>query len=128
MGSLKNLPLDQSFEQLEIPNGAQLVLLGQKSFTWDLNYKGSNIQLLNNSLTANKKYEIDYETVLGTIGFSSGNGGHSRHYWEIKLDTFVDMEDIYVGIARRNVDLHLRAWDTGSFWGWICAGYVFSIN
>jgi tripartite motif-containing protein 9/67 len=122
MGSLKNLPLDQSFEQLEIPNGAQLALLGQKSFTWDLNYKGSNIQLLNNSLTANKKYEIDYETVLGTIGFSSGNGGHSRHYWEIKLDTFVDLEDIYVGIARRNVDLHMRAWDTGSFWGWICAG------
>ena len=43
MGQLKTLPFDQSFEQLEIPNGAQLALLGQKSFTWDLNYKGSNI-------------------------------------------------------------------------------------
>ena len=77
---------------------------------------------MNNCLTANKKFEIDYETVLGTVGFSSGSGGHSRHYWEIKLDTFVDMEDIFVGIARRNVDLHMRAWDTGSFWGWICTG------
>ena len=122
MGTLKSLNLDQTFEQLEIPNGAQLVLLGQKTFSWDLNYKGTNIQLLNNSLTANKKFEIDYETVLGTVGFSSGSGGVSRHYWEIKLDTFVDMEDIFVGIARRNVDLHMRAWDTGSFWGWICTG------
>lgn len=122
MGTLKSLNLDQTFEQLQIPSGAQLVLLGQKTFSWDLNYKGTNIQLLNNSLTANKKFEIDYETVLGTVGFSSGSGGVSRHYWEIKLDTFVDMEDIFVGIARRNVDLHMRAWDTGSFWGWICTG------
>lgn len=122
MGTLKNLNLDQTFEQQEIPNNAQLVLLGQKSFTWDLNYKGTNIQLQNNSLTANKKYEIDYETVLANIGFSSGSGGTSRHYWEIKLDTFVDMEDIFVGIARRNVDLYVRAWDSGSFWGWVCTG------
>jgi hypothetical protein len=43
MGTLKNLNLDQTFEQQEIPNGAKLVLLGQKTFTWDLNYKGSNI-------------------------------------------------------------------------------------
>jgi len=122
MGVLKTLNMDQTFEQQEIPNNAQLVLLGQKTFTWDLNYKGSNIQLLNNCLTANKKFEIDYETVLGTVGFSSGSGGSSRHYWEIKLDTFVDMEDIFVGIARRNVELHTRAWDTGSFWGYICTG------
>lgn len=46
MGTLKNLNLDQTFEQQEIPNGAKLVLLGQKSFTWDLNYKGSNIQVI----------------------------------------------------------------------------------
>lgn len=34
----------------------------------------------------------------------------------------MDMEDIFVGVARRNVDLYMRAWDTGSFWGWICTG------
>ena len=117
MGNLKHLDLDKTFEQLEIPSGAQLVFLGQKTFTWDLNYKGSNISLLNNCLTANKKFEIDYETVLATVGFSNG-----RHYWEIKLDTFVEMEDIFVGVARRNTDLYLRAWDTNSFWGWICTG------
>ena len=60
---------------------------------------------------------MDYETVLASVGFNSG-----RHYWEIKLDVFVEMEDIFVGVARRGVDLHTRAWDTGSFWGWICAG------
>lgn len=76
-----------------------------------------SLQLLNNCLTANKKYEIDFETVLATVGFNSG-----RHYWEIKLDTFVEMEDIFVGVARRNIDLYIRAWDTGSFWGWICTG------
>lgn len=43
MGTMRTLALDQSFEQQEIPHGAQLVLLGQKTFTWDLNYKGSNI-------------------------------------------------------------------------------------
>jgi hypothetical protein len=43
MGDLRTLDLGQSFEQQEIPNNAQLVLLGQKSFTWDLNYKGPNI-------------------------------------------------------------------------------------
>ena len=43
MGVLKNLNLDQTFEQQGIPYGAQLVLLRQKSFTWDLNYQGPNI-------------------------------------------------------------------------------------
>ncbi len=43
MGTLRTLDLGQSFEQQEIPNNAQLVLLGQKTFTWDLNYKGTNI-------------------------------------------------------------------------------------
>ena len=42
---------------------------------------------MNNCLTANKKYEIDYDTVLGTVGFSNGSGGHSKHDWEIKIYT-----------------------------------------
>lgn len=116
MGTLKTLSMDQTFEESEIPNGAKLVLLGMKTFTWDLNNKGSNIQLLNNCLTANKKIEIDFGTVFATVGFNSG-----KHYWEIKLDTFVEFEDIYVGISRKNIDLYTRAVDTGSFWGWICA-------
>jgi tripartite motif-containing protein 9/67 len=53
------------------------------------------------------------------VGFNSG-----RHYWEIKLDTFVDLEDILIGVARRNIELSMKNWDNGSFWGWICTGYV----
>jgi hypothetical protein len=68
-------------------------------------------------LTANKKNEVDYETVLATVGFQQG-----AHYWEIKLDTFVEMEDILVGVAKRNTNLYMRAFDTGSFWGFIVAG------
>jgi hypothetical protein len=33
--------------------------------------------------------------VLGTLSMSSG-----RHYWEIRLDKFVDEEDLFLGIAR----------------------------
>jgi len=35
--------------------GAMLTLVGKKSFTWDLQAKGANINLLNGNLTANKK-------------------------------------------------------------------------
>jgi len=79
----------------------------------------ASLQLLNNCLTANKKYEIDYETVLANVGFNQG-----KHYWEIKLDTFIDMEDIFVGVASRNTNLYMRATDSGTFWGWICTGYL----
>ncbi len=58
---------------------------------------------------------------MATVGFNSG-----RHYWEIKLDTFVDLEDILIGVARRNIELSMKTWDSGSFWGWICTGYYFS--
>ena len=40
---MKILNVDQTFEQESVKDGARLVLLGQSSFTWDLNYKGSNI-------------------------------------------------------------------------------------
>ena len=51
MAMIRSLPLDQTFEQQDIPNGAQLVLLGQRTFAWDANLKGSNITVTNN-LTA----------------------------------------------------------------------------
>jgi tripartite motif-containing protein 9/67 len=115
MGRLKQINLDQTFEQQDIPDGAKLILMGQKSFTWDINNIGANIQLSNNNLTANKKKEQDFETVLATEGFSSGS-----HYWELKIDTFVDLEDLYVGIAKKNTDLYQRACDCNTFWGWMC--------
>jgi tripartite motif-containing protein 9/67 len=120
MGTIKTLNLFQTFAELDIPNNAQLVLLGQKTFAWDPNYKGTNLILLNNSLCVNKKQDhATFETVLGNVGFSSGSG-NSKHYWEIKLDGFVELEDVFIGIARRNIDLNTRGQDTGSFWGYIC--------
>lgn len=59
-------------------------------------------------MTANKKQETNYETVLANIGFDSGT-----HYWEITVDAFVDIDDVYVGITKQNVGLYTRATDTG---------------
>jgi tripartite motif-containing protein 9/67 len=30
-----------------------------------------------------------------------------KHYWEIKIDKFVDEEDLFIGIARKEIDLYL---------------------
>lgn len=96
MGYLRNLSLclNDTIQMQQIPDNAKLVLVGQRSFTWDLNAKGPNINLLNNNLTANKKQEVDYETVLGSISISSGT-----HYWEIKIEKFVELDDIIVGVS-----------------------------
>lgn len=94
------MSLDATFEEANIPHGALLLLVGQ-TFSWDLNRKGSNITLLNNKLTANKKQETSFETVLANIFFENGS-----HYWEITVDTFIDMEDIYIGICKKNVNLY----------------------
>jgi hypothetical protein len=68
-------------------------------------------------LTANKKLETTYETVLANIGFDSGS-----HYWEISIDAFVDIDDVYIGVARNNVSLYTAATESSSFWGWVATG------
>ena len=83
-----------------IPDQARLVLVGQQSFTWNIAAKGPNINLMNNNLTANKKSEIEYETVLGTVAMNAGT-----HYWEIKIDKFVELDDIIIGVSRKDVDI-----------------------
>mmetsp|Transcript_43391 Transcript_43391/g.51032 ORF Transcript_43391/g.51032 Transcript_43391/m.51032 type:complete len:182 (+) Transcript_43391:1-546(+) len=117
MGRMKSLSLTETFADQFVPDQARLVLIGKKDFCWDFNKKGRDISLYNEKLTANKKHETDHETVLANIGFDSG-----QHYWEISIDTFVDIEDIYIGVAKKNVGLYTRATDTGCFWGWMCTG------
>jgi hypothetical protein len=73
--------------------------------------------LYNNNLTANKKLETTYETVIANIGFDSGS-----HYWEINIEAFVDIDDVYIGISKSNVGLYSPATDSGCFWGWIATG------
>lgn len=53
---------------------------------------------MNQGLTACRigRGSYGYESTLGTVGFDSG-----RHYWEVKLDEFGDLQDIYVGICKR---------------------------
>jgi tripartite motif-containing protein 9/67 len=65
------------------------------TFYFDPQHKGKAITLSNNNCTATKCGESDYETVLGTLAMSSG-----RHYWEIRVEKFVDEEDLFIGVAR----------------------------
>lgn len=109
-----NIPTN-TLEQYRILDNANLILLVQTSFTWDPNMKGSGIKLSNNNLTASKMPEVDYQMVLGNLLISSG-----RHYWEIKIDQFNDEEDLFIGIARKNINLYARPMDTKMFWGYMC--------
>ena len=56
--------------------------------------------MLNNNLTANKKSEAEYETVLGNVPIKEG-----VHYWEIKIEKFVELDDVIIGVVQQGVDL-----------------------
>lgn len=45
MGKLRKLDLGQTICEQNIPHEAQLVLIGQKDFMWDINRKGPNVQV-----------------------------------------------------------------------------------
>ena len=56
MGYLRNLSevLQETFLDQHIPEGAKLVLVGRRSFTWDPTNKGPNVVLRNGNLTATR--------------------------------------------------------------------------
>ena len=119
MGYMRNLNecLQDSFLDQHIPDGAKLVLVGRRSFVWDVNNKGDNILLRNNNLTAYKSPSSpqEYETILGGILMGQG-----RHYWELHIEKFVDQHDIIIGVAKKGIDIKLGPHDKMKYWGWIC--------
>ncbi len=117
MGQLRELPGSETPSSLRLPAGCKLVGMVQQAFVWDESMKGNNIEVSGNGLTLTKKTEEDYETILGTIGLDSG-----RHYWEIKIDRYVNDEDIFIGVAHKDVPLYTRPPETGQFWGYLCTG------
>jgi hypothetical protein len=45
MGKLNRLDMGVPIHEQNVPCGAQLVLMGQKDFMWDINRKGPNVQV-----------------------------------------------------------------------------------
>lgn len=116
MGSITELAVaTNTLEMYRIPDNSKLILIAQTTFFFDPSAKASGIKLSNNNLSAYKNGESDYQTVLGNLALSSG-----RNYWEIKIDKFVDEEDIFLGIARKNLNLYTQPSATNLFWGYLC--------
>ena len=40
--------MSSTFESLEIPNNSLLVVIGQKTFAWDVNFKGTDVEVKQN--------------------------------------------------------------------------------
>jgi hypothetical protein len=70
--------------------------MGTRSYAFSQQLKGPSISLSNKGMTAECTYSShNYSSVMTDMSFSSG-----RHYWEVRLDNYVDVEDIFVGIAK----------------------------
>mmetsp|Transcript_27339 Transcript_27339/g.24107 ORF Transcript_27339/g.24107 Transcript_27339/m.24107 type:complete len:123 (-) Transcript_27339:278-646(-) len=53
--------------------------------------------------------------MLGNLVIESG-----RHYWEIRIDQFTDEEDLFVGIAKKDISLYGNPLESKVFWGYMC--------
>lgn len=117
MGALKTLDLQKTLWEQNVGHLSKLVLLGIKSFGWDRINKGPAMQLSNEDKTVNRgSSTLDYETILASLGFSSG-----RHYWEIKIDEFGIEEDIWIGVAKAGIKTTQHPDQIqGMTWGWQC--------
>lgn len=83
MGYLRYLDdyLDDTIADLQLPNDAKLVLVGQRSFSWSSKLSNSvRIKLSNNNMTATNFSHDDFDGAYGNIAISS-----DTHYWEIKV-------------------------------------------
>jgi hypothetical protein len=115
MGVLKDIKPNDTPRSAKLPANARLVGVIKHHFVWDEHFRATNIEIINNGNTALKKNEEKYESVLANVGLSSGS-----HYWEVKVDKYVSDEDIFIGVAHKNVNLELRPTKTSGFWGYLC--------
>ena len=113
MGKLKTLPLDQTPAQLNLPNGARLLLQGMKKFKFDPKTKSQPLQLLDNDSRVSITGQQQHSPVLATIGFNQG-----RHYWEIKLDLYHSEQDVFAGVCPHQKQEKMV--DLSDVYGWIC--------
>lgn len=100
MGCLRRVDayMNDTFFDLQIPDGARLVLVGKHSFTWDPNTKGRSLRLSGGNLTVRKaSMEVDYDGCFGSFPLKE-----DTHYWEIKILNFYDLNDIMIGVSSRN--------------------------
>ena len=44
---------------------------------------------------------------------------HGRHYWEVKIEKSFDQEDIYIGVAKGDIDLQINPIDNLHFYGYM---------
>mmetsp|Transcript_14058 Transcript_14058/g.14109 ORF Transcript_14058/g.14109 Transcript_14058/m.14109 type:complete len:193 (+) Transcript_14058:313-891(+) len=117
MGSIREISGSDTPYSLKLKRNAKFIALLRQNFFWNENKKASNIEISNNGLTALKKTEDEFETVLANISLTSGS-----YYWEIKVDLLVDDDDIFIGVADGNIPLSGHPPDLGLFWGFRCSG------
>ncbi|CAG9313725.1 unnamed protein product [Blepharisma stoltei] len=117
MGSMKEIkPTDSPFT-LKLKSHSTFIALLRQNLYWNENKKAANIEISNNGMTASKKTEEEFETVLCNMCLSSG-----LCTWEVKVDLIVDDDDIFIGVADENVALYGHPPDVGLFWGLRCSG------
>ena len=115
---VKILPSDSPLK-LKLKSHTKFVGITKQNFTWDLNKKSANIELLDDLLTIKKKddSEIMFESVLGTVSLNNG-----VHQWEIKMDFFMEYEEeeeVFIGVAAKNINLTKNPLEI-EYWGFMC--------
>ncbi|CAG9324473.1 unnamed protein product [Blepharisma stoltei] len=117
MGSIKEIKAADSPLSLKLKSNSTFIALLRQNFYFNENKKANNIEISNNCLTASKKTEEEFETVLCNISLSS-----ELYTWEMTIDLIVDDDDVFIGVADENVALYGHPPDVGLFWGIRCSG------
>lgn len=63
------------------------------------------------NLTIQKLGNQTYTTLLSNVGWAESG----KHYWEVKIDKFQNEDDVFIGVAYKNIDItscptHSKFW------------------